>query len=106
MKDLGKPVNNKRDEIEKAVKKVFGDQQMPKIDFQNTEVAFAHKSDEELKKMAWLFGICFCLLFCLVFLGLCVTHLARPTFNAQHGPNVISQPEACLVGEIQMFKIS
>lgn len=57
MKDLGKPVNNKRDKIEKAVKEVLGDQQMPKIDFQNTEVAFAHKSDEELKKMAWLFGM-------------------------------------------------
>ncbi|HHS94982.1 MAG TPA: proline dehydrogenase [Phaeodactylibacter sp.] len=27
------------------------------IDFSNTEIAFSDKSDEELKKMAWLFGL-------------------------------------------------
>lgn len=30
---------------------------MPTIDFSNTEIAFAHLSDKELKKTAWLFGM-------------------------------------------------
>ena len=30
---------------------------MPKIDFDNIEVAFAHKSDQELKKAYWIFSI-------------------------------------------------
>ncbi len=29
----------------------------PPVDFSNTEVAFANKSDKELKKAAWLFGL-------------------------------------------------
>lgn len=29
----------------------------PIVDFSNTEVAFAHKEDKELKKAAWLFGL-------------------------------------------------
>ena len=30
---------------------------MPKIDFDNIEVAFAHKSDQELKKAYWIFSL-------------------------------------------------
>jgi proline dehydrogenase len=30
---------------------------MPQLDFSNTEIAFAHLSDQELKKTAWLFRI-------------------------------------------------
>ncbi|MDO8970819.1 MAG: proline dehydrogenase, partial [Saprospiraceae bacterium] len=30
---------------------------MPNIDFSNTEIAFAHLSDKELKKTAWLFNM-------------------------------------------------
>lgn len=32
-------------------------EQVPVVDFENTEIAFANKSDWELKKAAWLFGL-------------------------------------------------
>ncbi len=56
MEELGKPVNPNREKIEKVVKEVYGGD-APKINFENTEIAFAHKTDEEVKKMAWLFGL-------------------------------------------------
>lgn len=41
-----------------AVAKAFSEEgAMPKLDFDNTEIAFAHLSDKELKKAAWLFGL-------------------------------------------------
>ena len=30
---------------------------MPKVDFSNTEIAFSHLTDRELKKTAWLFNM-------------------------------------------------
>ena len=39
-------------------KYIAGDQMpMVNIDFDNTEIAFAHKTDKELRKSAWLFGL-------------------------------------------------
>ncbi len=59
MKKLGKPVEAQPDsKILDAIKSV---QKMSKttvnINFSDTQIAFAHKSDKELKKMAWLFGM-------------------------------------------------
>ena len=34
-----------------------GEDSMPDLDFGNTEIAFSHLSDKELKKVAWLFGL-------------------------------------------------
>lgn len=58
MEDLGKPVPKISKELERMAKYIAGDSlPMVNIDFDNTEIAFAHKSDKELKKSAWLFGM-------------------------------------------------
>lgn len=57
MKKEGKPVNKKLESITNKFKEAMGETASLDIDFQNTEIAFADKSDEELKKMAWLFGL-------------------------------------------------
>jgi len=54
MDQTGKPVPTKHAAIEKMVESFRED---PVVDFTNTRVAFAHKSDRELRKMAWLFGL-------------------------------------------------
>lgn len=51
MEKSGKPVNENTERSGRAVNR------SRVVDFSNTEVAFAHKSDKELKKAAWLFGL-------------------------------------------------
>lgn len=57
MKDLGEPVDKKREQIHAIVKEIFQSSKLPELDFDDTRKAFAIKSDEELKKAAWLFGL-------------------------------------------------
>jgi proline dehydrogenase len=58
MENLGKPVTDKRLETMKnTIKESWAAGEVPSFDFQNTEVAFAMKTDEELHKAAWLFGL-------------------------------------------------
>ncbi len=57
MKDLGQPVNRRLAEIDKVLKSVMQSDDAPVVDFTDTQVAFSHKSDENLRKTAWLFGL-------------------------------------------------
>lgn len=57
MKKEGKPVRKNSERMEAVAKAFSSDPAMPSIDFENTEIAFAHLSDKELKKAAWLFGL-------------------------------------------------
>jgi proline dehydrogenase len=56
MDKLGKPVKDYKD-IQRIVKKVVSGESIPVVDFSDTATAFAGKSDSELKKSAWLFGL-------------------------------------------------
>ena len=56
MNKAGKPVID-AEQIRKAVQAVMDGNKAPVVDFSNTEIAFADKSDKELKKAAWLFGL-------------------------------------------------
>ncbi len=56
MEKAGKPVKETA-HIRQAVQAVMDGTQAPVVDFSNTEIAFADKSDKELKKAAWLFGL-------------------------------------------------
>lgn len=56
MEKAGKPVKDTA-HIRQAVQAVMDGAQAPVVDFSNTEIAFADKSDKELKKAAWLFGL-------------------------------------------------
>lgn len=56
MKKLGKPVPKDLDKLEAMAKELVGDQVL-QLNFSDTAIAFAHKSNEELKKSAWLFGL-------------------------------------------------
>ena len=57
MEESGKPVNERLERLEKAVQASGLKNGDPVVDFSNTEVAFRNKSDKELKKAAWLFGL-------------------------------------------------
>lgn len=58
MKKLGKPVPTKIEQLDKIVKNTINNmEQQTTIDFKNTKNAFQHKSDAQLKKAAWLFGL-------------------------------------------------
>ncbi len=57
MKKSGKPVNERIKALEKVIREVMEGEGTPVVDFNNTEVAFASKSEKELKKSAWLFGL-------------------------------------------------
>lgn len=57
MKKAGKPVPGNIEKMEAMAKAFSGKETMPQIDFDNTEIAFAHLSDKSLKKAAWLFGL-------------------------------------------------
>jgi len=57
MKKAGKPVPDNIKKMEAVAKAFSGEGAMPALDFDNTEIAFAHFSDKELKKAAWLFGL-------------------------------------------------
>lgn len=56
MNELGKPVPKDLDKV-KAIAEGMTGKQILELDFSNTEVAFARKSNDELKKAAWLFGL-------------------------------------------------
>lgn len=56
MDNAGKPVKDV-EHIKKAVQAVMDGTKEPVVDFSNTENAFAGKTDKELKKAAWLFGL-------------------------------------------------
>ncbi len=57
MKKLGKPVEEQpKSKLLEEIKSMY-DMKSVSIDFSDTQIAFAHKSDKELKKMAWLFGM-------------------------------------------------
>ena len=56
MKKLGKPVQDFK-KLERLINEATMGNQPKKIDFSNTEIAFAQKSDAELKQMAWLFKL-------------------------------------------------
>jgi len=53
MKESNQPVPKNLEKVEIMAKKVLGAQ----VDFSNTEIAFRWKTDKELKKAAWLFGL-------------------------------------------------
>lgn len=59
MKKEGKPVPKNIEKLEAMAKAFSGEEgnEMPILDFDNTEIAFNHLSDKELKKAAWLFGL-------------------------------------------------
>jgi proline dehydrogenase len=54
MKDLGKPVQDFK-KLERIINAATEGTEFQKLDFSNTKIAFAQKSDDELKNMAWLF---------------------------------------------------
>jgi proline dehydrogenase len=56
MEQLGKPVK-KFDQMSEVVKKMLGTEGELNLSFEDTQIAFADRSDKELKKMAWLFGL-------------------------------------------------
>ena len=53
MKESNQPVPKNFAKLEKMAKKILG----TPVDFTNTEIAFRWKTDKELKKAAWLFGL-------------------------------------------------
>ena len=56
MKKTGKPVPKNPEKIAAIAQALAGDQVL-QLDFSNTEIAFAAKSNEQLKKSAWMFGL-------------------------------------------------
>lgn len=61
MKKLGKPVRKPNEALIEAIKSEMKEKQSIDIqsilNFDNTEIAFEQKSDQELKKMLWLFSM-------------------------------------------------
>ncbi len=57
MEKSGKPVNERLERLEEAVRESGLKNGSSVVDFSNTEIAFGNKSDKELKKAAWLFGL-------------------------------------------------
>ncbi len=57
MKNLGKPVPKHLDKANAIAKAIVQPDMNWNLDLDNTEVAFAYKSDAQLKKAAWLFGL-------------------------------------------------
>lgn len=57
MKKEGKPVPKNLEKLDAMARAFSGEGAMPNLNFDNTEIAFAHLSDQELKKAAWLFGL-------------------------------------------------
>ena len=56
MDNAGKPVKD-YSKIRKLVEDVMSGKKEPVVDFYDTAIAFQSKSDSELKKSAWLFGL-------------------------------------------------
>ena len=57
MEKEGKPVIKKGEKIAKAFKDAMNEDLELNLNFKDTAIAFADKSDEDLKKTAWLFGM-------------------------------------------------
>lgn len=57
MKSSGKPVLKNKEKLERMAQSILEYPNTLDLDFNNTSVAFAHKTDKELKKSAWLFGL-------------------------------------------------
>ena len=56
MEKIGKPVRD-IEKTKRIVDEVINNNKKPIVDFGNTEVAFASKTDEALQKSAWIFGL-------------------------------------------------
>ena len=56
MNELGKPVPKDLDKVKAMAEGILGESSL-NLDFSNTEIAFAHKTNDELRKAAWLFGL-------------------------------------------------
>lgn len=56
MEKIGKPVKD-IERTKKIIEEVVNNNSDPIVDFSNTEVAFAGKSNEELRRSAWIFGL-------------------------------------------------
>lgn len=56
-KRVGEPVHSSNKALLKAIREADLSPKKSTIDFSNTEIAFAHKSDKELKETAWLFRL-------------------------------------------------
>ncbi|MBV6656034.1 MAG: proline dehydrogenase family protein [Mameliella sp.] len=56
MEHIGKPVKD-IEKMKEIVEEVINSNNEPIVDFSNTEIAFAGKSNEALKKSAWIFGM-------------------------------------------------
>lgn len=54
---MSKPVQKDLSKAEAIAEQLTGKKLSPIIDFSDTSIAFAHKTDKELKKMLWLFGL-------------------------------------------------
>ena len=54
MEELGKPFSESIKNLDKLINGSNG-KVGPAVDFSNTKIAFNSRTDEELKKMAWLF---------------------------------------------------
>ncbi|MEL7022108.1 MAG: proline dehydrogenase, partial [Bacteroidota bacterium] len=61
MKDSAMPVNRREkiEQMDARVKDILReyDNDLPQIDFSNTENAFAYRTNDQLRKAAWLFGL-------------------------------------------------
>jgi len=57
MQNLGEPAKQFDPSIKKAVMMFSETEERMNVDFSDTRIAFAQKSDPELRKMAWLFGL-------------------------------------------------
>lgn len=55
MKSEGKPVSTKRDALTQKFREALGFENGLDINFQDTEVSFADKSNRDLREMSWLF---------------------------------------------------
>ena len=56
MEKQGNPVSSSN-KTDAEVREELGISADTRVDFTDTEIAFADRSDKELKKMAWLFGL-------------------------------------------------
>ncbi|MEL6660067.1 MAG: proline dehydrogenase family protein [Bacteroidota bacterium] len=56
MNELGKPVPKHLDKLKTIAEGITGKKTL-ELDFANTEIAFAHKTNDQLRKAAWLFGL-------------------------------------------------
>ena len=56
MKKEGKPVIDLQ-QTDEQVRNILGISNEQRVDFKNSEIAFGDRSNKDLRKMAWLFGL-------------------------------------------------